>query len=71
MKIYLTVDERYPDYRWSEDPDYKKFGWNEVDISEEEFKWITKVSEEYGKMQDFLEDLEAKTRLKNDFKRID
>jgi len=64
MKIYLTVDERYPDYGWSTDSKYKKFGWDEVDIPEDKFEWIEKVAEEYRKMQDYLEDLEEKARAK-------
>jgi len=70
VKIYLIVDERYPDYRWSTDPQYKKFGWDELDIPEDKLKWCEQVAEEYGKMQDYLEDLKEKTRLKNNYQRV-
>lgn len=50
-RVYIDHDERWPDF-YIEDRDIE----GSVTITDEEYEWIQKASEEYNKVQWFLEE---------------
>jgi hypothetical protein len=57
MKIYVFKDEQYPIYIYSKN---KSFSGKCVDIPEDKKLWLDEVFKNYGKAQNYLEELYKK-----------